>query len=140
MPIYKPLHRHGTQAHLSKWAQKKVTLVYARELPSSQESRPRLFKLWHDRYFSATETDTISGKRDGGEGSSRFREKQVIGKYCPCFTISHALCSVIRVPISRSLSTLWIVDAVPQRNKIQRLAATAKHPSVENVTLFPWKS
>lgn len=68
------------------------------------------------RYFSATETDTISGKRDGGEGSSRFREKQVIGKYCPCFTIFLALCSVIRVPISRSLSTLWIVDAVPQRN------------------------
>lgn len=75
-------------------------------------------------YFNSGMIDTSTlprqiqylGKGAGGEGSSRFREKQVIGKYCPCFTIFHALCSVLRVSISRSLSTLWIVDAVAKRN------------------------
>lgn len=118
LPIYKSLHRHGTQAHLSKWAQNKVTLVYARELPSSLPKKANL------DYFNFVMLDTSTllrqisylGNRAGGEGSSRFREKQVIGKYCLCFTIFCALCSVIRAPISRSLSTLWIVDAVPQSN------------------------
>lgn len=113
LPIYKSLHRHGTQAHLSKWAQNKVTLVYARELPSSLPKKADL------DYFNSVMLDTLTlprqirylGNRAGGEDSSRFREKQVIGKYCLCFTIFCALCSAIRAPISRSLSTLWIVDA-----------------------------
>lgn len=32
---------------------------------------------------------------------------------------------------------LWL--QYPEKHKIQRLAATAKHPSVKNVIVFPWK-
>lgn len=81
------------------------------------------------------------GKGARGDGSSRFREKQVIGKYCPCFTIFHALCSVRRVPISRSLSTLWIWLQYPRETQNSKVRSHCKTSECKKCySIFPGRT